>query len=283
MTDYNIKNTDINEENNFREWERLVMDYEPVRRNLYEVYCKSLEKKQTNLFTGGDFNTEPIYTEPIVEPEPKPIVEPKITINTSFLNRQLQELKNEEEEPEPKKTFSDWRPVGFPNGPLQELENCSSDDCFSSDEEELVVEEVVEEEVKTTEELTQQLVDKNLKYSKAQDDRIQRNIDELQFRPDPTKNLGLQFFRLEIPKMKLEIKLYHKNTANKHISFTTDSCELYKQIVIQKEKKFWINLIDGNPNVTPIQLNKTQKEILLAAYPYDKKRLPTMLISHIRD
>ena len=237
MTDYNIKNTDINEENNFREWERLVMDYEPVRRNLYEIYCKSLEKKQTNLFTGGDFNTEPIYTEPIIEPEPivepkpKPIVEPTFTINTSFLNRQLQELEND-------------------------------DDNFSSEEEEeeVVVEEVVEE--------------------------VKEEVKE-EFRPDPTINLGLQFFRLEIPKMNVDIRLYHKNTANKHVSFTTDSCEFYKQIVIQKSKEFWINIIDENhkfnPHVKPIQLNKTQKEILLTAYPYDKKRLPTMFITHIKD
>lgn len=223
MTDFTIQHTDINEEKHFREWEKLVMEYEPVRRNLYEVYCKSLKK-------------------------PEPIVEPTVTINTSFLNRQLQELKNDE-------------------------------DNFSSDEEEEVVVEEVKEEV-----LTQQLVDKNLKFSKAQDDRIQENINELQlFRPDPIENLNLQFFRLEIPKMNVNIKLYHKNTSNKHISFTTDSCEFYKQIVIQKEKKFWINLIDGNPCVKHIQLNKTQKEILLAAYPYDKQRLPNMMLSHIRD
>ncbi len=232
MTDYKIENTDINDEENFRAWERLVMDYEPVRRNLYEVYCKSLEngcKKAT-------------------KPEP---------------------------EPEPKKTFSDWRPVGFPNGPIVE----SDGENFSSDEEDF--EEI--NDIDTTEELTQQLVDKNLKFSKAQDDRIQRNIDELNNGPYPNLNLSLQFFRLEIPKMKLNIKLYHKNSANKHVSFTTDSCEFSQNIVIQKEKKFWINLIDGNPNVKQIQLNKTQKDILLAAYPYDKKRLPTMIISHIKD
>ena len=226
MTDYNITNTDINEEKNFREWEKLVMEYEPVRRNLYEVYCKSLKKP-----------------EPIVEPEPKPIVEPTLTINTSFLNRQLQELKNEEEE--------------------LELENGSSDDCFSSDEEEEEEEQVVVEEVK-------------------------EEVKE-EYRTDPTTIINLQFFKLEIPKMNLSLNLYHKNTANKHISFTTDSVALSQPIVIQKEKKFWIDVIDESRkrNFTlykkNIQLNKNQKDILLAAFPYDKKRLPTMFITHIKD
>ena len=236
MTDFTIQNTDINEEKHFREWERLVMDYEPVRRNLYEVYCKSLKK------------------EPIVEP----IVKPTVTINTSFLNRQLQELKNDEEVvveevKEEVKKYSDWRPKHFPNGPPTDEDGFSSEEEEEEEEEEEVVVEEVKEEVKE------------------------------EFRPDPIENLNLQFFKLEIPKMKLNIKLYHKNTANKHVSFTTDSSEFYKQIVIQKEKKFWINLIDGNPYVKHIQLNKTQKDILLAAYPYDKQRLPNMMLSHIRD
>ena len=62
-----------------------------------------------------------------------------------------------EPKPEPKKTFSDWRPVGFPNGPIVE----SDGENFSSDEED--IEEI--NPIHTTEELTQQLVDKNLKFS----------------------------------------------------------------------------------------------------------------------
>ena len=64
---------------------------------------------------------------------------------------------------------------------------------------------------------------------------------------------------------------------------------LSQPIVIQKEKKFWIDVIDESRkrNFTlykkNIQLNKNQKDILLAAFPYDKKRLPTMFITHIKD
>jgi len=200
MTDYKIENTDINDEENFRAWERLVMDYEPVRRNLYEVYCKSLKngcKKAT---------------------KPEPIVE-------------------------------------------------SDCDNFSSDEED--IEEI--NSIDTTEELTQQLVDKNLQVSKAvQSYRV--------------NNLNLQFFQLEIPKMDVVIKLFHKNSANKHVSFTTDSSEFSQNIVIQKDKDFWNNIIENHSNFNAtFQFNKKQKEIFLAAYPYDKKRLPPMFITYIKD
>ena len=244
MTDYKIENTDINDEENFRAWERLVMDYEPVRRNLYEVYCKSLKngckkatKPEPKYFPNGmptGYIPSP-HASP--RPEPKPIVKPTLTINTSFLNRQLQELE-------------------------------SDGDNFSSDEE-VEINDIVEIPSDIVE-IPSEIVE----------------IPDIPYRIDPTTKLNLQFFQLEIPKMDVVIKLFHKNSAKKHVSFTTDSSEFSQNIVIQKDKEFWINIIDAHSNISLVgafQFNKKQKEIFLAAYPYDKKRLPPMFITHIKD
>lgn len=233
MTDYKIENTDINDEENFRAWERLVMDYEPVRRNLYEVYCKSLE------------NGCKKATKPEPEPEPKKTFSPTLTINTSFLNHQLQELE-------------------------------SDGDNFSSDEE--------VEDINTTEE--QEIINRIPPYPEpiTEDAFTQEEVNDF------TKKHNEEYisyahhdFYFKIPKMNINLPLYHYKTTNKQVSFRFSSAEFSQDLVITKGHKYWTNIINGVIPDDNFQFNKKQKDIFLAAYPYDKQRLPPMFISRLKD
>jgi len=196
MTDYKIENTNINDEENFRAWEKLVMNYEPVRRNLYEIYCKSLDKENNHL-----------------------------------------------PEPEPEKTLVE------------------DESDFSSDEEE--------------EEETQQPADR-LTQEEVNDFTKKYNEKYIYF--------SEHNFFLKIPKMNINLRLYHYKTTNNQVSFRFNCAEFSQDLVVTKNREFWTNIIEGNPNFNAkFQFNKKQKEIFLAAYPYDKKRLPNMFITNIKD